>query len=77
LKDRIDDITSTLKFFSTKVGEKLNDLYQRPAEDGGYCIEEIELKLSIELESGAGVVVATAKASAGLEASLKWKRSSL
>lgn len=72
LARRIDDITEALKEISLRVGDKLGDLAQTAARE--FCIDEIELSLSLDLESGANVIVASGKATAGFEATLRWKR---
>ena len=73
LQDRLGEISATLKMLSMTIGDNLDDLYQAKP-DSDYRIEEIELKLNIDLESETGIVIARFKASAGFEASLKWKR---
>jgi hypothetical protein len=73
LAKRLGDLTETLNELSTKIGEGLEELSAKPA-GGGFRVDEIEVKVNIDLESEAGVVIARAKASAGFEASIRWKR---
>jgi hypothetical protein len=73
LENRLSDLTATLNELSVKIGEGLDELSAKPA-GRGFRVDEIELKVNIDLESEAGVVIARAKASAGFEASIKWRR---
>jgi hypothetical protein len=73
LSKRLGDLTDTLNELATRIGGGLDELSAKPA-GGGFRVEEIEVKVNIDLESEAGVVIARAKASAGFEASITWKR---
>ena len=71
LLNRIDEIAEALKELSLRIGRTLGGINQH--EQGSFRVDEIELKLKIDVESGAGLIL-IAKGTAGLEASLKWKR---
>ena len=73
LEKRLADLTNTLNELSSKIGEGLEELSAKQTR-GGFRVDEIEVKVNIDLESEAGVVIARAKASAGFEASITWKR---
>jgi hypothetical protein len=73
LTDRLDELAATLELLSAGLGERLESLQQK-TQKSGFAIDEIGLKLNLDLESGMGVVIARAIASVGLEASLTWKR---
>jgi hypothetical protein len=69
---RLAELSETLKKLAVQIGDGLDELSAQHGKT--FKVDEIEIKVNIDLESEAGVIIARAKASAGFEASIKWKR---
>jgi Trypsin-co-occurring domain 1 len=72
LEKRLTELCEALKKLAVQIGDGLDELSAQ--NEKSFQVDEIEIKVNIDLESEAGVIIARAKASAGFEASIKWKR---
>ena len=73
LAKRMDELADTLNQLSVKIGDRLTDLTEKN-KTSGFSVDEIELKVNLDLESEAVVIIARSKAGFCFEASIKWKR---
>jgi Trypsin-co-occurring domain 1 len=73
--DRVRELGEGLGQIANDLRDQL-DRTLREDQDPGWGLEEVSLSFSLDLEAGAGVVLAKGKASAGFEASMVWKRRS-
>ena len=75
LADRIDELGGSLGEIANQLRARLDAELTEPSS-GGFALEEVALTFTLDLETEAGVVVAKAKAAAGFEAALTWRRAS-
>jgi DNA replication initiation complex subunit (GINS family) len=71
--NRVDEIRQSLQEIADRLSNQSDHFEQ---EESTWRLEQVELKFSLNLEAGAGVVIARAKTTAGFEASLGWKSGS-
>jgi hypothetical protein len=69
---RATDISDGISRVANAIRADLESKIARNAESP-LALKEIELKFSLDLEVGAGVVIARAKTTAGFEVTLTWK----
>jgi hypothetical protein len=71
--ERVDELGGSIGEIARRLWARLDaDLEEQPKS--AWAMDEVAVTFSIDLEAGAGVVVARATASAGFEVALKWKR---
>jgi Trypsin-co-occurring domain 1 len=70
---RADDVGNALDTIAGSLRDKLDQLSKQ--QTGEWTLDEVELGFSLEMEGSAGVVViASASARAGMQATITWKR---
>jgi hypothetical protein len=87
LQDRIGEISDAIHRIGYDLRDKLDDMLVPASSPGGATsarapasqsaqglLSEIEVSFSLELQAGAGVIVAAGSATAGIEVSLTWSR---
>ncbi len=75
LADRVDELGESLGEVSNSLWRQLDASLTAPPASA-WTLDELTLTFSLDLEVGAGVVVAKGKASAGFEVELTWRRRS-
>jgi hypothetical protein len=73
LAERMDEIAATLETVIVGLRQRLNAVVTSPTPDG-MTVAEVQLAFSIELQAEAGIVLARASTSTGLEATVTWRR---
>ncbi len=71
--DRVAELGEGLGTIANDLRDQLDRTLDDERDDS-WGLEEVALSFSVDLEAGAGVVLAQAKTTAGFEASLTWKR---
>ena len=73
-EDRAAEIAASLGQISEAFQTELERLTAGSVNPTSWTMEELALSLSLNVEAGAGVIIARAKAGATFQASLKWRR---
>jgi hypothetical protein len=71
--DRAEVIGDALNSIAASLRDRLQTLAQEPG--GGWNVEEVTLAFSLEVQGQTGIIMASASATAGMQASMTWKRS--
>jgi hypothetical protein len=73
-EDRVDELGDSIGEIANRLRERLDRDLAEPEPDK-WQLDEAQVTFSLDLEVGAGVVMAQAKSTAGFEVALTWKRS--
>jgi hypothetical protein len=74
LADRIDELTAKVQAIAGRVRDRLTTEPQAPGS--GWGLDEITMEFKVELEAGAGVLVARAGSTGGFAVTLRFSRPS-
>jgi hypothetical protein len=72
-ENRVDELGGSIGQIANRLRARL-DADLRDEQDPKWRMEEVAVTFSLDLEAEGGVVVAKARAKAGFEVELKWKR---
>ena len=72
LADRIDELTGSIQAIAENVRDRLS--LSPPPNKHGWALDGISMEFKVELEAGAGVVVAKASTTGGFAITLNFSR---
>src|SRR5215213_8306621 len=70
--DRVDELTATIQAVAESIRQRVAD--GLPAPSAGWALDKIDMEFKIELEAGAGVVLARATTTGGFAVTLSFGR---
>jgi Trypsin-co-occurring domain 1 len=70
---RATDIGNALNEVASSLRDNLDQLAQQQA--AGWNLDQVTLGFSLEIQGSTAIIIATASAKAGMQATMTWKRS--